>query len=189
MALWSYYKTIVTSSAIIKLEGAPHVDVKKQLDSNYLKKQCEHCQYYKPPRVSHCSTCGTCIYKLDHHCMWTQNCIGYRNQRSFYLFCLYMTLGLLQFWQSTFKTFGSIYSTCRFFSYFEPGVYILWLITCFSALFVGIMIVALCISHSMMILTNFTTLTGMKTKKMCALPFCECRDMILAPDNVSIGII
>ena len=46
------------------------------------------------------------------------------------------------------------------------------------------MIIALWISHTMMILTNFTTLTGMKTKKVCPFPFCEFRDMILEDENV-----
>ena len=109
MALWSYYQTIRTTNELKKLQGAPHVDNKKLLDSNFLAKQCEHCHYYKPPRVSHCSTCGTCIYKLDHHCIWTQNCIGYRNQRPFILFTLYMTIGLLQFWEGSISTFRIIY--------------------------------------------------------------------------------
>lgn len=53
----------------------------------------------------------------------------------------------------------------------EPGVCILWVITAFSAFFVGLMIVVLWITHSLMILTNFRTLDGMKTKECCPLPF------------------
>jgi hypothetical protein len=111
--------------------------------------------------------------KLDHHCMWTQN------QKSFYLFTLYMTLGLVQFWTATIFAVGEMYGSCKFFSIFEPGVYILWAITCFSAFIVGIMIVALFISHTFMILTNHTTLMSMKQKRMCPFPFIEFRDMIL----------
>lgn len=109
--------------------------------------------------------------KLDHHCFWSQNCIGYRNQKSFYLFTLYMTLGVFQFWLATYDAFFYLYGSGKFLSSFEPGVYILWIITCFSALFVGIMIVALLISHTMMVLTNHTTLMSMKMHKMCPLPF------------------
>lgn len=166
--------------------GVPHINDNKLLDGNFLSKQCEHCKYYKLPRVSHCSTCRTCIYKLDHHCMWTQNCIGFRNQKCFYLFTFYMSIGLVQFWYGSIMAFTQIYNKCYFFSHFEPGVYILWLITTFSATFVGIMIIALLFSHTMMIMTNFTTLTGMKTKKVCPIPVCECRDQILQEDNVTI---
>ena len=47
------------------------------------------------------------------------------------------------------------------------------------------MIVALLISHTMMILTNFTTLTGMKTKKICPCPFCEGREMLLNDESIN----
>lgn len=95
-----------------------------------------------------------------------------------------MTLGLWQFWHASISTFKFMYGHCEFFSYYEPGVYILWLITTFSATFIGTMIIALFISHTMMILTNFTTLTGMKKKSVCHLPFCEFRDMLLTDDKV-----
>lgn len=124
--------------------------------------------------------------KLDHHCIWTQNCIGFRNQRPFYLFTLYMSIGLYQFWSATIFSLSKMYGSCKFFSFFEPGVYILWIITCFSALVVGIMIIGLLISHTMMILTNHTTLMSMKLKRMCPVPFCEFRDMILENEYVII---
>ena len=95
-----------------------------------------------------------------------------------------MSMGLLQFWTATYTTYFQISGHCNLFGHFEPGVYILWMITCFSAFFVGMMIVALFISHSMMVLTNNTTLMQIKTKKVCPFPFCECRPMILEDGNV-----
>jgi hypothetical protein len=53
----------------------------------------------------------------------------------------------------------------------EPGVVILWVVTGFSAFFVGLMIVCLFIVHTMMALTNYRTLDGMKTGRMCPMPF------------------
>ncbi len=82
-------------------------------------------------------------------------------------------MGVIQFWYSTIRAGLVMFGGCNssFFGHFEPGVYILWLITCISAAVVGIMIIGLTISHTMMILTNFTTLDGMKQKIMCHLPF------------------
>lgn len=166
MCLWSYFQTMRISSNVKKLQEKDP----KPYNLDYTKR-CDKCDYWKGPRYSHCSTCGKCIYKLDHHCMWTQTCIGHCNQRPFYLFCFYMTIGVIQFWYSTIRVSYLLISNCNFFGAFEPGVYILWLITCFSAGMVGAMIVGLCFGHSFFVATNFTTLDGMKTRRSCSLPF------------------
>ena len=77
---------------------------------------------------------------------------------------------------------------CHFFGTFEPGVYLLWGITCFSASVVGLMIIMLVVGHTVMIMTNFTTLDSIKTKGICPMPFCEFRKKRLQTDNVEIGI-
>lgn len=177
MCLWSYVQTYRIRNTVKKLGKLLSVDTvqNKIIDPNYLLtgRHCQKCNYYKLPRVSHCSTCGECIYKLDHHCMWTQTCIGHCNQRAFILFCVYMAIGVIQFWISTYRTASFMIGGCdaRFFTVFEPGVYILWAITCLSAGVVGIMIFGLTISHGMMICTNFTTLDSMKQKVMPPFPF------------------
>ena len=106
--------------------------------------------------------------------MWTQTCIGYANIRPFYLFCVYMTIGLLIFWYFTIRAGIYIhYSEIALFDLMEPGVFMLWAITATSALFVGLMIVILIISQTCLILTNFTTLDGIKEKRSCPTAFCQ----------------
>ena len=38
----------------------------------------------KPIRSHHCSMCKTCNTKMDHHCMFIQNCVGYANHKSYF---------------------------------------------------------------------------------------------------------
>ncbi|KAJ9443272.1 putative protein S-acyltransferase 15 [Diplonema papillatum] len=53
---------------------------------------CRTCWQWKPPRAHHCSICGVCVLKMDHHCPWINGCVGYRNQKFFMNMLLYVWL-------------------------------------------------------------------------------------------------
>ena len=69
-------------------------NVVSKLKSNK-KNFCKKCKKYRPLRAHHCSTCKKCVMKLDHHCPWIFNCVGYNNQKIFFLFLLYASVGCL----------------------------------------------------------------------------------------------
>ena len=62
--------------------------------SEYMQmKTCEKCvgkETWKPARAHHCRECGFCVFKMDHHCPWINNCVGYRNMKFFLQFVIYI---------------------------------------------------------------------------------------------------
>ncbi|XP_065910102.1 palmitoyltransferase ZDHHC6-like isoform X2 [Dysidea avara] len=61
-------------------------------DKQYLQ-YCHTCQSWKAPRSHHCSQCGRCVLKMDHHCPWVNNCVSHNNQPSFCRFLAYVVCG------------------------------------------------------------------------------------------------
>lgn len=50
---------------------------------------CPKCKCIKPDRAHHCSICGQCVLKFDHHCPWVNNCVNFYNYKFFLLFLGY----------------------------------------------------------------------------------------------------
>lgn len=54
---------------------------------------CSKCKRDRPLRAHHCSICNKCFMKMDHHCPWVFNCVGFGNQKIFFLFVCYTVVG------------------------------------------------------------------------------------------------
>jgi len=91
--------------------GRVPVNIEEQLRSGSLevktngeKRYCNKCLKAKPDRCHHCSVCDKCTLKMDHHCPWVGNCVGWGNYKFFVLFltytvvlCAVVTLCLIPF--------------------------------------------------------------------------------------------
>jgi len=59
------------------------------------RRHCKWCLKYKPDRCHHCRVCNVCVLRMDHHCPWVYNCIGFRNHKFFFLLIFYAMLDLI----------------------------------------------------------------------------------------------
>ena len=66
---------------------------------------CLKCKIIKPDRCHHCRKCDKCVLRMDHHCPYFNNCIGYTNQKYFTLFLIYLSIYIIFLLISIFPSF------------------------------------------------------------------------------------
>lgn len=59
-----------------------------------LEEQPKHGMEWNPNWSRYCKVCDATILYMDHHCPFTGNCTGLRNYSYFYLWLIYITIGL-----------------------------------------------------------------------------------------------
>ena len=93
MVLWSYFACVLTDPGRVPDGWTPPPEDEEQgatkSNSEKLRRFCRKCTAWKPERCHHCSVCGRCVLKMDHHCVWVANCVGAYNYKFFLLFLFY----------------------------------------------------------------------------------------------------
>uniref|UniRef100_A0A3B4BS66 Palmitoyltransferase n=1 Tax=Pygocentrus nattereri TaxID=42514 RepID=A0A3B4BS66_PYGNA len=177
MFCWCFWKTVSTGSSspsfTFHLPDTQHYDL---LDSVELKGEildkmahelplhtrtatgafrfCRHCQLIKPDRCHHCSACQICVLKMDHHCLWLNNCIGFSNYKFFLLFLLYSLLYCLCIVTTVTPSFIHLWLSGLFDS--SAKLHVLFL-TLVSSIFL-VTLSCLLLFHCWLVANNKTTL-------------------------------
>jgi len=66
-----------------------------EMSSSGKQRICKFCNTMKPDRAHHCSRCGRCVLKMDHHCKWLFRCIGLKNYKFFFDLIFWGTIGII----------------------------------------------------------------------------------------------
>jgi palmitoyltransferase ZDHHC2/15/20 len=117
-------------------------------------RSCSHCKRKKPDRAHHCRQCNRCNLKMDHHCNWIANCVGYANYKFFFLMVFYgsIALGLFTatFWECVAVTLNDSESST------EKCLMVVLVYSLISML--SIAVIGFCFFHLWLISRNFTTI-------------------------------
>ncbi|KAL1492791.1 hypothetical protein ABEB36_010980 [Hypothenemus hampei] len=183
MLCWSYGQTIFTDigkvPSTFKISDADFeaylhhnnsLEMQNRILENYAKtlpvtnvtiggsvRFCDKCKTIKPDRAHHCSVCGECVLKMDHHCPWINNCVCFTNYKFFVLFlgyallyCIFICLTSLPYFIAFWK--GDLRGMGRF--------HILFLF--FVAIMFGVSLMSLFGYHCYLVLENRTTLEAFR---------------------------
>jgi len=123
---------------------------------------CKKCLGFKPERTHHCSVCNRCVLKMDHHCPWLSNCVGFYNYKYFILFLFYGSFYILFQFLTVFISFVIDFPfSDRLFDdfIFFPDHKKLWVIHIFLSFVLGVSVSIFCVTHVYQnLLGNATTL-------------------------------
>ena len=68
------------------------IDFKEMLYAIDSTQLCPDCNTIRTSRSRHCSVCGHCVERFDHHCPWINNCVGVRNHNYFFIYIVFQEL-------------------------------------------------------------------------------------------------
>mmetsp|Transcript_80274 Transcript_80274/g.239059 ORF Transcript_80274/g.239059 Transcript_80274/m.239059 type:complete len:368 (-) Transcript_80274:94-1197(-) len=131
-------------------EGVPALQETKRSGD---RRHCKWCAKYKPDRCHHCRVCRVCILKMDHHCPWIYNCVGFRNHKYFFLFIFYVAVDCnVITWTMLDSVRNSVDSNTPFMTMF----FLLFGET--LAAFIGMMVTAFWAFHVWLMMKSMTTI-------------------------------
>ncbi|KAL1543424.1 putative protein S-acyltransferase 14 [Salvia divinorum] len=174
LLLWSYFSVVFTDPGTVPPNWRPAADEERG-DNDPLTtaefppdtendriRFCRKCNQLKPPRCHHCSVCGRCVLKMDHHCVWVVNCVGALNYKNFLLFLFYTFL------ESSLVTLSLLPHFIAFFSDGEipgtPGTLATTFLAFVLNLAFALSVMGFLIMHITLVAANTTTIEAYEKK-------------------------
>ena len=115
---------------------------------------CQRCIRTKPDRCHHCSQCNKCILKMDHHCPWVANCIGFFNYKYFLCMLIYASACCIMIVSTSYPLVGKVLAQDEvnyYLAYFIVTAYVL-------ACVFGFIITGFLTFHLWLISNQYTTI-------------------------------
>ncbi|XP_042219489.1 palmitoyltransferase ZDHHC20-B-like isoform X3 [Homarus americanus] len=186
--LWAYWQTIFTDIGTVpkqfrlppteldRYESAETEEVRRDVLERFIQKQslpvynrtmtgdiryCDKCVQIKPDRCHHCSVCGVCVLKLDHHCPWVNNCVAFTNYKFFILFLGYALLYCLFIGATTLQYFIKFWKVREKNELGEEGKFHILFVFFVSIMF-AISLVSLFGYHIFLVVKNRSTLESFR---------------------------
>lgn len=97
LTLASFYKAATTDpgsppmSNTWRTYGRPPLMITERSRDGKHARWSEEEGCYKPDRAHYCKALGYTVLRMDHHCPWIGNTVGFHNHKFFYLFLIYAT--------------------------------------------------------------------------------------------------
>jgi len=125
------------------------------------RRYCGKCQMFKPDRTHHCRICARCNLKMDHHCPWVNNCIGYRNYKFFILFISYSLASAIFVFVITLTLIPSVVTS-------DGGARnFVIVIDCIVAGALSVALLAFVSFHYYLLSQNYTTIEFLEKRGCC----------------------
>lgn len=124
---------------------------------------CKKCCFPRPERAHHCHICGICVLRMDHHCPYIFNCVGFNNHKYFLLLVVYTTSACVIVLLTTMPEF--FYYTGVVLNMFEDDhlqTSEIWgfLISCILDLFLTLVLAPMVPAHITLACRNQTSIEG-----------------------------
>lgn len=115
---------------------------------------CFTCGTFKPDRSHHCRVCDHCVLKMDHHCPWVANCVGFFNYKYFFLTVTYGWISLVIFATSFWQTVAVALVDDSL-----PIAYVFYVSALYTFdVFLGLVLICFWLFHIYLISKGYTTI-------------------------------
>lgn len=115
---------------------------------------CQRCLRTKPDRTHHCSQCNQCILKMDHHCPWVANCIGFRNHKYFLNMIFYASVSTLFICITAYPVFIAVLASDNVDGKLAYAIVTAWILCCAF----GLLITGFFCFHMWLLSNQYTTI-------------------------------